>query len=239
MGTSVSIRSPSSSRPWAMVRASIRGGATPRTVLAEMMIAAGSADDWLSMLQSPGLGVYAARVAQAWHEMPEQVQIHGMRDAIANVIDDTRTAGLSAGGGGLAIGIAERALARVLVERLPGTDSAAVSSAGIGAAAAWQSNRGLSPGDLVASFLAETMRQLVCHFFARDAANVTGGAAVPDARALRQLTRQIGDAAAETAEPARQVLRAEGAQAWLDGVRIAFQAGGARGQPGGSVPDGG
>jgi hypothetical protein len=237
MGTSVSVRSPSDSRAWALVRASISNGVTPRMVLAEMMVAA-AADEWLALLQSPGLGVYASRLAQAWHEMPDEVQVLGTREAIANIVDDTRTAGLAAGGG-LAIGVAERALARVLIERIPHTEPAAAEVTATDAASAWRANRGLSPGDLIASFLAETMRQLACHFFSRDAAHVTGGAGVPDARALRQLTRQIGDAAAEAAEPARPILRELGSQAWRDGVRIAFQTGGARGQPDGSVSDGG
>jgi hypothetical protein len=208
-------------------------------VLADMMVAAGSGDDWLSLLQSPGLNVYATRVAQAWHEMPQLVQSHGLREAIANVVDETRTAGLSAGGGGLAIAIAERAVARLLLERLPRTEFGAARFTDSGIASAWQINRGSSPGDLVASFLAETMRQLASHFFARDAASLTGRPAVPDARALRELTRQIGDAAAEAAEPARLVLDARGPRAWDDGVRIAFQTGGARGHHDGSVPHGG
>jgi hypothetical protein len=171
--------------------------------------------------------------------MPEQVEVQGVREAIAAVVDDTRTAGLVAGGGGLAIGVAERALTRVLVERIPYAELAAAGSTAAGAASAWQANRGPSPGDLVASFLAETMRQLACHFFARDAASVTGGAAVPDARTLLQLTRQVGDAAAEAAEPARHILRERGAEAWRDSVRIAFEAGGARRQPDGSTRNGG
>jgi len=222
-----------------MVRASINSGIAPRTVVAEMMVAAGAVDEWLSLLQSPGLGVYASRIAEAWHEMPGQVEVHGAREAIANFVDDTRTAGLAAGGGGLAIGVAERALARVLVERIPQAQPAAAGATVTGAVSAWQANRGSTPGDLIANFLAETMRQLASHFFSRDASSVTGGAAVPDARALRQLTRQVGDVAATTAEPARHILRERGAQAWSDGVRIAFQTGGARGQPDRSVFDGG
>jgi hypothetical protein len=239
MGTSVSVRSPFGSRPWAMVRASIGNGSPPQMVLADMMVAAGSRDDWLSLLQSPGLHVYAMRVGQAWHEMPQLVQSFGLREAIANVVDETRTAGLSAGGGGLAIAVAERAVARLLLERLPRTEIEAASVTDTGIASAWQINRGSSPGDLVATFLAETMRQLASHFFARDAASLTGRSAVPDARALRNLTRQIGDAAAEAAEPARSMLDALGPQAWDDGVRIAFQTGGARGRPDGSVSNGG
>ena len=232
MGTSVSPRSPAGSRTWTMVRATIQNGAPPGEVLAAMMYAA-SSDEWLTILESPGVNVYAERVAVAWQDMPDQLRHGGAREVVADILEQTRADALSAGGDGVAVALTERALARVLLERLTSRDRETDEPADL--PAAWQANRGLTPGELAGSLLVETMRQVASHFFARDAAAVTGGTAIPDARALRQLTRQVGDAAADTAQQARAMLRDRGPEAWADGVRLTFRTAARWRPPGGPV----
>jgi hypothetical protein len=236
MGTSVSLRSPAGSRAWAVVRALIRHGSSPPEVLAAMMVAAAS-EDWLAMLQSPGLTAYAARAAEAWHEMPERLGRDDPHTVVRAMVQQARDVALAAGGGGVAVGLAERALARVLLERLA-TAGAPAGRQEADLVRAWRANRGLNPGDLAGSLLVETMRQVARHFFTRDGAAVTGTAAIPDVNTLRALTREVGEAAARSAQPGRAMLMERGAQAWADGVRLAFRVGGTRPPPGGPVSDG-
>jgi len=218
-----------------MVRALIRHGSSPPEVLAAMMVAAGS-DEWLAMLASPGVSVYAEQIAAAWHQMPDRLDTGDPHTIVNDVVQQARERALSAGGGGVAVALAERALARVLLDRLTTRGTPEDREADL--PAAWRSNRGINPGDLAGSLLAETMRQLARHFFARDGAAVTGSAAIPDVHVLRTLTRQVGDAAADSAERGRAVLIQRGTEAWADGVRLAFRAGGARPPPTDPVSDG-
>ncbi|GAA1025736.1 hypothetical protein GCM10009557_00830 [Virgisporangium ochraceum] len=211
-----------------MVRALIQQGSPSSEVLAAMMAAAVS-DHWLSMLQSPALTRYAEAAARAWESLPEQLNGGDRYDVVSAMVAAARDSALAeAGGGGPAIGLAERALTRLVLERTaPGPAEGPLRSA----ADVWRENRGPSPGDLAGSFLAETLRQMARHFFTRDAAEFTGSAAIPDVRALRALARSIGEAAAETAEPARPLLNRRGTSGWAEGVRIAVLAGGARKPP--------
>ncbi len=222
MGTSVSVRSPANGRRWIVVRASIQNGAPVHEALAAIMVAA-SSDAWRSMLESPGIQVYAERAAAAWEEMPARLERQPVREAVNGVVEQARTDALAAGGG-LAVALAERALARTLLERFSDREP----DGAVPALSGWRESRGLSPGDLAGAFLVETMRQLASHLFARDASAFTGTAAIPDARALRELTRAVGDAAAETTQPARAILHRQGAAGWIEGVRLAFQTGAGR-----------
>jgi hypothetical protein len=211
-----------------MVRALIQQGSPSSDVLAAMMAAAVS-DHWLSMLQSPALIRYAEAAARAWESLPEQLGRNDRYEVVSDLVATARDTALAeAGGGGPAIGLAERALTRLLLERTaPGSADGPPRAA----ADTWRATRGPSPGDLTGSFLAETLRQMARHFFTRDAAEFTGTAAIPDVRALRALARSVGDAAAETAEPARPVLNRRGTSGWAEGVRIAVLTGGARKPP--------
>jgi hypothetical protein len=222
MGTSVSIRSPATSRTWAVARNHIQSGDSPADVLAAMMVAAVS-DEWLTLLTSAGLGVYAQHTADAWHQMPDRLDDSDPYATVNAVIGEARTQALTAGGAGVAVGLAERALARVLLQRLVAQPDGQQN-----ATAAWLTSRGANPGDLAGRLLTEVMRQAAMHFFVRDGAAFTGGDAIPDVRTLRSLTRQVGDAAADSARAARQALRERGPQAWNDAVRQAIRATGER-----------
>jgi hypothetical protein len=183
-------------------------------VLTDFMIAA-AADEWLNMLTSAGVAVYAQTAAAAWERISERLDDNDPYAVVTTVLSDARTEALTAGGAGVAVGLAERALARTLLQRLRDVDNAANSR---------QQNRGGIPADLVTGLLAELMRQTAMHFFARDAAAFTGTNAIPDAATFNSATQRIGDIAAEAARAGRLVLRAHGPQGWTAAVRAAMQS---------------
>lgn len=224
MGTSVSPHSPAGSRAWSMVRALIQNGSSSSDVLAAMMAAAVS-DNWLAMLQSPALTRYAEAAANAWERLPAQLHQGSRFDVVSEVVSSARDSALAEDSGGPAIGLAERALTRLLLERTASDDGDEDPAT---AAGKWHEARGVNPGDLASSFLAETLRQMARHFFTRDAAAFTGTPAIPDVRTLRILARTLGDVAAQTAEQARPILTQRGPSAWTEGVRVAVLAGGTR-----------
>jgi hypothetical protein len=190
-------------------------------VLTDFMIAA-AADEWLKMLTSTGVEVYAQTAATAWERVLDR------RDgdpyaAVTAILSDTRTEALTAGGAGVAVGLAERALARTLLQRLREVAHDADDQ---------QHVRGVLPADLISGLLAELMRQTAMHFFARDAAAFTGTAAIPDAASFIAATRRIGDLAAEAAGAGRPMLRADGPQGWTAAVRAAMQSAARSNNPG-------
>jgi hypothetical protein len=208
-----------------MVRALIQNGSPSPDVLTAMMAAAVS-EGWLVMLQSAALNRYAEAVADAWEQMPARLNRADPYEVVNDVVAAARDRALREGSGGVAVGLAERAMARLLLERTAAAPMAGDAPTDL--ASRWRETRGVNPGDLASTFLAETMRQVARHFFARDAAVFIGTAAIPDVRALRALTRSVGDAAAGTAEQARPILTQRGTAAWAEGVRVAVVAGGTR-----------
>ena len=213
MGTSISMRSPRRSRAWALARADIRDGAPHHAVLTDFMRAA-AADEWLNMLTSTGVEIYAQTAATAWERVLDQ------RDgdpytAVTAILSAARTEALTAGGAGVAVGLAERALARTLLLRLRDIATEPEDR---------QHDHGILPTDLVSGLLAELMRQSAMHFFARDAAAFTGTGAIPDAASFNSATQRIGDIAADAARAGRPMLRTDGPQGWTAAVRAAMQS---------------
>ena len=213
MGTSVSMRSPRTSRPWGMARASISAGAPPETVLTDVVRAA--AGDWLSMLTSDGVTVYAQYAADAWARVADKPTEDDRRAEVSAVLRDARTRALSAGGAGVAVGLAERALARTLMGQLQ--DDADAAGRG-------QQPHTLPPPNLIPGLLGELMRQTAMHFFTRDAAAYTGTAAIPDVQTFNTATRRIGEAAANAARAGRPALSGQGTDGWVAAVRAAMQS---------------
>lgn len=215
MGTSVSKRSPRTSRPWSVFRNQLGAGAPPEAFLIGMTRAAGN--EWLSMLTSDGIAVYARTAADAWAQMAERLADRDSHTVVSTLLSEARTEALTAGGAGVAVGLAERALARTLLLRLRGNEDTLDS---------WQQHRGPRSSDLVAGLLGELMRQTAMHFYARDAASQTGSRAIPDIQAFNATARRVGDLAAAAADAGGAALRNQGSDGWSAAVRAAMQSAG-------------
>lgn len=208
MGTSASRRSPERSLRWRAVRAALVGPIPAERAVAVMFVAARS-EVWLEYLTSPALIAYARAADEASAALAGSSPNES--DVVSRLVAGARDQGLAAGGGGLALPLAERALARILLQqaRSPAAADAPAS----------------------AQLLVETVRQLALHLAARDMPDAARLASLPISTA-RERTREIGNAAATVAEPAGETVAREGPEAWPRAIRAALGSGNTGGADG-------
>lgn len=221
MGTSTSRRSPSAHLSWRAARAVLSAEQAADRILAELFQAARADNEWLAMLLSNGMRAYAYAAHSAWSEMESVLRSEESVDAaVQRYAENTRDEGLAAGGAGIALPLAERALVRVLLTVAHRAPAAANAVEG------WEAARGPSRGAFTADFLAETLRQVALHLVSCDLPAIaleSRHRAMTAADAVR-LTNEVGRVAVAAARAGRNVLLDHGPDGWADAIGASFSA---------------
>lgn len=219
MGTSVSNRSPNTSRWRAAVAAYARGVPEERASL-ELVNAA---HEWVPSLTSDAVGAYVAALEEAWGQFPAQVQAASRGDqAITEVVDTATRAALASSGDASAVAFAERALRRVLIESSQ-SGRAVADSTPAQIETAWLANRGATAAGLVAQFAGELVSQFAKHAVTRDVAGLVGHQQFPSVNEMRRYADEIASRLRHTTID--NVLSDPGvdpAQSWRRGVIETF-----------------
>ena len=191
MGTSRSFRSPHVPR-WNSVIAHIANDEPYDQIRAELFNA-GALDGWGEQFGRPGVRQLVVALVDAHGHFAEQLREAPRPEAaIETAVAAARQEALRVDGAP-ALAVAERALVRTLIGTARGGTALGASTPDQ-AAEAWENNRG-TPASMVSRFLGEVLHQFTCHVIARDAGQIVGHGAFPDARAVRQLERSLAEQA--------------------------------------------
>lgn len=193
MGTSTSYRAPSTPR-WNAFIAALTGGAPLDRLRSELFNAG---NEWELALAAPAIASYAMTVNELYEGFPGRLEaVQRLDEGVVNIIADARASSANAGFSP-ALPVAERALARLIIEALDGIASPAASTGAL--ADRWREARGDSANALVAKFAGQVVSQYARHVIDREAGRLA--VALPQVRSSA-LSSSLAAAAAELTESA-------------------------------------
>lgn len=197
MGTSVSHRLPTTPR-WNAVRARLLADGSIDAVRAELFNA-GELDGWARELASPQIGKYVEALVDAHRSFAETLA-HTERpnQAVQELVESVGRSALREESAS-AIAVAERALARTLIETARG-DGLLSESTPREASEAWTRDRGAQANVLVQRFLGEVLHQFAAHCIGREVGDLAGRANFPTSGNARLIEKQVAVDARSVAE---------------------------------------